>query len=278
MAGLFLGRNDSLRTGWRALFFYLTVMAGYGFVRWGLPGAGPLGLCAVLLLASWLFLALEARPLASLGLRLDRAWVLDYGRGLLLGAAVITATAALLWAAGGFRPVRNPACGPLTLASGALFYLVPAVNEELTFRGYIFQRLEWRLGPWASLALMSLLFGGAHLANPGMSGGLAALAFLNIFLAGVLLGLAYLGTRSLALPMGLHLGWNWAQGTLFGFGVSGTSARGLFRPVWGNRPYWLTGGAVGLEGSLFCTFFCLAACAVVFYRYKLNCLVSVKRT
>jgi len=267
---LFLGRSGSLRCGWRALAFYLAVSAGYGFLLWalhGVPGvpraAYPAGLCAVLLLASWLFLTLEARPLRSLGLRLGAAWARDYGKGLLAGMAVILLTAALLFLLGGFHLARNPASGAGTLASGAVLYLVPAVNEELGFRGYLFQRLEWGLGTWGGLALLSLLFATAHLGNPGQAGALRLLAFVNIFLAGVLLGLAYLGTRSLALPMGLHLGWNWTQGTLLGFGVSGTSATGLFSPTLWNLPPWLTGGAFGLEGSLACTLVCGLACLLM---------------
>ena len=281
--GLFLGRTESLRCGWRALAFYLAASAGYGFLLWGLravPGvpraAFPLGLCAVLLLVSWLFLALEARPLPSLGLRLGRAWAVDYGRGLLAGAAVMLGTAALLYLLGGFHLARNPACGPGTLASGALLYLVPAVNEELGFRGYIFQRLEAGLGTWGCLVLMALLFAAAHLGNPGQAGAMRVLAFLNIFLAGMLLGLAYLGRRSLALPMGLHLGWNWTQGTLLGFGVSGTSATGYFTPALRNLPVWLTGGAFGLEGSLAGTVACGVACLLLTHLVPITPLDSIK--
>jgi hypothetical protein len=76
-------------------------------------------------------------------------------------------------------------------------------------------------------------------------------------LAAILLGLCYLRTRSLALPIGLHLGWNWAQGSLLGFGVSGTTeVQGLWRPVFHGRPEWLTGGAFGLEASLPCALVC----------------------
>lgn len=268
--GLFLGRTDSLRFGWRAFFFYVVVSTGYALaLRAGLPRAAlPLALCAVLLLASWLFTALEARPLQSLGLRPGRAWARAYGLGFLAGAAVILATAAVLFACGGFRLARNPACGQWVLAQGALLYLVPAVNEELAFRGYIFQRLEKGLGTPACLLVMSLLFAAAHLPNPGMAGEARFLAVLNITLAGLLLGLAFLGTRSLALPMGLHLGWNWAQGTLLGFGVSGTSPQGFLSPVLLHRPLWLTGGAFGLEGALPCTVVCLAACLFMAWHFR----------
>jgi len=270
-----LGTTKELRPGVRALLFYLAVSTVYALVVWllrsvpGLPAAAyPLGLLAVLLLVSRLALALESLPLSSLGLRLDGAFARDYVRGLLAGTAIIALTALGLYGLGGFRLVRTPGAPPWllgagTLVTGALVYLVPALNEELAFRGYLFQRLEQSLGTWAGLAAMSALFALAHLANPGMAGTTEILACLNIFLAGWILGLAYLRTRSLALPMGLHLGWNWAQGSLLGFGVSGTEPRGLFTPVFQAKPLWLTGGRFGLEGGLPCTIVCLIVCLIL---------------
>ena len=270
MIDLFLGRTNSLRWGWRAFFFYVVVSFTYALLAWALHNAGgrvpeaayTLGLFAVLLLASWLFLALEARPLVSLGLRLGPAWVRDFAKGLAGGAGIIALSAAGVFAWGGFHLVRTPGSGIATLGLGALVYLVPALNEELAFRGYIFQRLEKSLGPWACLGVMALLFAAAHLGNPGMTGSTRVLALLNIVMAGIL-GLAYQRTRSLALPMGLHLGWNWAQGALFGFDVSGTSARGFFLPVLHPSPGWVTGGAFGLEGSIVCTVVCAGGCLLL---------------
>lgn len=266
MGDLFLGREGALRSGWRAFLFYLSASAAYGVFLWAFPGlprtVTPLGLFAVLFAASWLFLAVEGRPLASLGLRLGFRWALDFAKGLLGGVSIILGTALILLAAG-LRLSRNLDGGWGPLALGALLYLVPALNEELAFRGYLFQRLENGMGTAPALLAMSVLFAAAHLDNPGMTGATGCVAFLNIFLAGLILGLAYLRTRSLALPMGIHLGWNWAQGALLGFGVSGTAAQGFWVPRLLSRPEWLTGGTFGLEGSIPCTFVCLiAACAM----------------
>jgi hypothetical protein len=270
MGDLFLGKNDALRPGWRAFAFYLATFLTYGLVQGLLPGLRraprsvyPLALFAVLLLTSSLFLRSEGRRLSSLGLRPGRTWIQEFTWGLLGGLGIIGLTAALAFAAGGFRLAPNPSEGSLALLSGAAFYLVPALNEELTFRGYIFQRVEWSLGRWGALALLSLLFAAAHWSNPGMEGPTRVMASLNITLAGVILGLAYLATRSLALPMGIHVAWNWTQGSLLGFGVSGTTPKGYFSPVFKGRPEWLTGGAFGLEASLPCTLVCVVACAVL---------------
>jgi len=177
---------------------------------------------------------------------------------LLIGSAALTTR--LL---GGFQFSRAPGAGGWVLAQGALFYLLPALTEELTFRGYIFQRLETSLGPRSTLIVTALLFSAAHLGNPCPDPWTRARASLTILAAGLLLGLAYQGTRSLALPMGIHLGWNWTQGSLLGFGVSGTEAPGLLAPHLKGSGGWLTGGTFGLEGGIPCLVFCLLACILM---------------
>ena len=112
------------------------------------------------------------------------------------------------------------------------------------------------------------LFALGHWGNPGMHGATRAWATLNIGLAAILLGFCYLRTRSLALPIGVHLGWNWAQGSLLGFGVSGTTdIKGVWSPVFHGRPEWLTGGAFGLEASVVCTLVC-SATILVLWRWR----------
>jgi membrane protease YdiL (CAAX protease family) len=83
-----------------------------------------------------------------------------------------------------------------------------------------------------------------------MNGGVKTLASINIFLASILFGFAFLNTKSLAMPLGIHFMANWVQGGLLGFGVSGTDQSGLFIPVFRQDFDWLTGGAFGLEASL----------------------------
>jgi membrane protease YdiL (CAAX protease family) len=126
-----------------------------------------------------------------------------------------------------------------------------ALLEELLFRGFLFQRLVAGIGAWPTQLLLAVLFAVAHAGNPGMEGATAVWASIDIGLAAILLGLAYLRTRSLALPFGLHLGWNWAQGYLLGFGVSGFDHTGWLQPVFLDKPQWLTGGTFGPEASVF---------------------------
>ena len=83
-----------------------------------------------------------------------------------------------------------------------------------------------------------------------MAGGMKVMASINIFLASIMFGLAFIRTGSLAMPLGLHWMANWVQGRILGFGVSGTEQLGLLKPIFGQAPVWLTGGQFGLEASL----------------------------
>jgi CAAX protease family protein len=131
---------------------------------------------------------------------------------------------------------------PTALIASAIF---PAINEELVFRGIIFRWIEEFGGSWVALLVTSTLFGAAHLLNPHAS----PLAALGIaFEAGVLLGAAYMLTRSLWLPMGLHAAWNFAQGEIYDVPVSGTKVHGMVDATLSGPPL-LTGNGFGLEAS-----------------------------
>jgi membrane protease YdiL (CAAX protease family) len=129
------------------------------------------------------------------------------------------------------------------LISAALF---PAVSEELVFRGILFRWLEEWGGSWVALVLTSALFGAGHLANPHASWIAAVAIALE---AGVMLGAAYMLTRSLWLPMGIHAAWNFAQGEIYDIPVSGTPVHGIVQSNLSGPPL-LTGAGFGLEASL----------------------------
>ena len=84
-----------------------------------------------------------------------------------------------------------------------------------------------------------------------MVGSIKILASVNIFIASLLFGFAFIKTKSLAMPLGIHFMANWVQGTLLGFGVSGNDELGLLKPQFTMAPEWITGGTFGLEASLF---------------------------
>ena len=129
------------------------------------------------------------------------------------------------------------------LLGAAIF---PAISEELVFRGILFRWIEEFGGSWMALLLTSVFFGAAHLANPNAS----PIAAVGIaFEAGVMLGAAYMLTRSLWLPMGIHAAWNFTQGEIYDIPVSGTKVHGFVQARLTGDPL-LTGNGFGLEASL----------------------------
>lgn len=123
-------------------------------------------------------------------------------------------------------------------------------TEELLFRGFLFRRLLDGLATWPAQFLVAALFVLTHSDALRGLGPLAFLAGANVFLASIAFGLAYLRTRSLAMPFGLHLAADVAQGPILGFGVSGTEGASLLVPVASGAPLWLSGGKFGLEASV----------------------------
>ena len=281
MDKLFHTADGSLRNGWKALLFGLAAALCSGFAATfagALPGTAPrlpaawFSFAAFLGL-SWVFLELEGRPLGSVGLQLDRRWARELMLGAAAGATLMGLMALGAHLGGGFHLARSPHAGFGQLLAGAWLYLGVAFSEELLFRGYAFQRLLRGMGLWPAQARMALLFAGMHWPNPGMAGATRAWASLSITLAAILLGLCYLRTRSLALPIGLHLGWNWTQGSLLGFAVSGLHGPGWWTPVLHHRPSWITGGSFGLEATLPCAVVAAGACLALAWR-PINSLLN----
>lgn len=136
------------------------------------------------------------------------------------------------------------------LIGSFFFYLLVSVAEELVFRGYILGRLlRTRMNKFLSLGLTSFLFTCLHLMNPNLD----FLPLLNLFLAGLLLGATSIYTRNLWFPISLHLFWNWLQGPVLGYEVSGNKLGESLLKLHLSNNTLLNGGAFGFEGSLLCT-------------------------
>jgi membrane protease YdiL (CAAX protease family) len=149
-----------------------------------------------------------------------------------------------------------------TLLSTFGFLLLAALTEELMFRGLPLQLLVDGVGEWPAMIGMSVLFGAVHMNNPGAS----VLGTFNTIVAGILLSLAYVRTRSLWLPYALHAGWNVGLGFVFGFSLSGVDIASLWTTgVAGSDT--ILGGAYGPEGGLLATFI-FAASTVLVERIK----------
>lgn len=261
-----------LRNGWWVLIFLACVAATALAYRPLSQGLQALGVAkdwlhpapvVMALLATWICTRLRREPLASVGLRLDRRWAREFAMGGALGLGAMALVTGMIVAVGGVRFELDPARSLGGMAFGLYMFASVALLEELLFRGFLFQRLVAGIGVWPTQLALAALFAVAHWGNPGMEGVAMFLATVDIALAAILLGLAYLRTRSLALPIGLHLGWNWTQGHLLGFGVSGVDLTGWLRPVFQGKPAWLTGGEFGPEASVLGVVADLAMLAIV---------------
>ena len=260
MKKLFFNDSQGLRNGWWILIFaclFLISRAAYTPLSHGLKSAGvsaqwlePLRFTFVLLV-TWVCTRLRREPLSSVGFRLDRRWWKESATGTLIGAASMLVIVGLIWMADGIRLQLDPLRSASALLYGLYLFTCVALFEETLFRGFLFQRMVDGVGVWAAQILVALLFAMGHWGNPGMSGATEVVATLDLGLGAVMLGLAWLRTGSLALPIGLHLGWNWMQGNVLGFGVSGFDYAGWFKPTFLDRPQWVTGGEFGPESSVF---------------------------
>lgn len=167
------------------------------------------------------------------------------GRGLLVGTLLFSAVVAVAAVLGVYRvtgPGDFSTVIPILIGSA----IVPAFTEEVLFRGILFRWIEEFGGTWAALIVSSAFFGAAHLLNPDATW---FSSFAIAVEAGLLLGGAYMLTRSLWMPIGLHAAWNFTQGAIFGVPISGHASQGLVRAEL-QGPALLSGGGFGLEASV----------------------------
>jgi uncharacterized protein len=220
---------------------------------------GPLLLVTAVLLGYWLGAKwIERRNPTELA---ARRLLPEASLGLVIGLALFSAVMAVLWAAGAYRP--SGWLGKTHLASGLVLALLSGVLEEVIFRGFLFRLFSTILGTWGSLSLTAALFGLLHAKNPSATVGSTLAITLE---AGILLGAAYAATKRLWLPIGLHIGWNFCEGSVFGMTLSGHEMEpGLIGGTLQGTPL-LTGGAFGPEASLVAVLLCFAVAVVFLWR------------
>lgn len=270
MKNIFINKETGLlRAGWRIFLFLVLFMGltvgGMITVRWilgGLPKLSPQQWTVVGVTATTaVYIArrfLDKRSFVSLGLKVDRLAVLDVIAGIVNSALVMTTVYFMMLGLGlidfhGFTWWTDE----VNVEVGFQMAVVPVVLiviyklsivawwEELVFRGYIFQNLIAGMGLIWAIVISSLAFGLIHILNPDGT----VLGGILIVLITPQLIYAYLKTGQLWLPIGLHLGWNFFQASIFGFAASGQESPSLISqsPV---GPEWLSGGEFGAEGSI----------------------------
>lgn len=207
-----------------------------------------LGLCAALLLAHWIVLVhVDRRGWDAVGLDHAAARPATLAWSAALGAGAIALPVLALVAAGWMRTEAGPPGSSLAAAGRALAILAPAAFlEELLMRGYIFAALRDGLGLVGALVLTSVVFGLVHLANPGAN----AVAIVMVTIAGVLLGMVLVATRSLYAATMAHLAWNFVLAGVLHVAVSGLGFTTPDYRLVETGPDWMTGGAWGPEGGI----------------------------
>ncbi len=288
-ARLFVDSRGHLRGPWRlGIFLVLVVLLTIALREivlriWGVPDNGAsiavsvaIMLPAALGASGTVMARLERLPLLALGLQWNRLGARSFLLGSLLGFALIGSVTLLLVLLGWLRWI--PAAGDTAdYASAGLWLGVllagAAWTEELLFRGYPLQVLAQIAGFPFAIAVTSVLFGLAHLGNPGA----APLAMVNITLAGVLLGVAYWRTYSLWYVTGVHFGWNWSM-SLADLSVSGQPLGMPSVDAVVEGPVLWTGGAFGPEGGILLTVVSVVAIGWIWRTRRLTRSLEIQAT
>ncbi|MDX1617556.1 MAG: type II CAAX endopeptidase family protein [Balneolaceae bacterium] len=268
-------REHRLRAGWRLVIQFLLMLAllfGMQYLLTYLIDSSTFlinRLPAVIAFTGSCWVAaryLDNRPFLSFGLSVDRRWFREFGAGMLIGGAVMAVIFLLQLALGwiALEPVNwagtagdNGGFGGILVSILGFFAGMVLVGfyEELVFRGYqITNLIEGFRSPEGgearpvimAVGISSVFFGILHAGNPNAD----LVSTLNIMLAGGVLAAPYIVTGSLALPVGLHASWNFFQGGIFGFPVSGKTPPASLLQINETGPDLFTGGAFGPEAGL----------------------------
>lgn len=270
MKHLFLNPNTGIiRAGWRIIIFIFIFMAIDLFLTFtvreilgSLKGGGLLwfillGLSATL--AAFISRKyVDKESLTSLGLHFNKLALLDVIIGVVIGALIMTGMYFTLLYAGLIKfesfswwmenvgPDLNFSTAGISIMLGMILqFTIVAWWEEITFRGIFLQNISKGLGLTWGVILSTIIFALIHLGNPGAT----VLSTALIMIVTLQLVYAYLKSGQLWLPIGLHLGWNFFQASIFGFSSSGHSSPTMITqsPI---GPDWLSGGNFGAENSI----------------------------
>ena len=205
---------------------------------------------------------IEKNALSSLGF-VKRNWLKYLGWGIMFSLVQMGVIALVYQVSGiGSFELNELSLEPILFILGLFpFWLLQGGTEEVATRGWLLTRIAARTNLPLAIVISSSLFGILHMGNAGVT----FLSVLNIILDGVLAGLLFIYTDSIWLVVAQHGTWNYVQGNLLGFQVSGTGAdASIFSFTMGDGPDWLTGGAFGAEGSIITTLVLLLSLVIVY--------------
>ncbi len=267
---IFINRNRQIRSGWKiglvlaclltglVLYQIVSIVSGISDVvadEWSI--ATPLIFGGSVLFVLWI---LDHKKPKDIGLTRLKGNFGNLLFGFLLGAVSMTVIFVILLVTGHIA-LENGFMSPdisMSLLWGLILFILVGIQEELFSRGYcifVFQQMNCL---WVSVLLSSLLFTLLHGLNPHINW----IGMLNIFLVGFLFAFMYLKTGNLWMPIGYHISWNYFEGNIFNFPVSGSRFDGLYH-IQILRNDIISGGFFGPEGGILTTLVILIGFGVV---------------
>lgn len=187
---------------------------------------------------------------------------MDWLAGLVIAVLIIGGGSFILQVLG-YVDIKKLEANYGVLGLNFLLFIVVSLTEEISMRGYVLNNLLSVMNRYAALAITAVLFALMH----GLNANMTWLSMLNLFLAGLILGATYIFTKNLWFPISLHLFWNFLQGPVLGYNVSGNVTESLFSAV-PNGNTIISGGDFGFEGSIVCSVLIVIVTAGIFYYYE----------
>jgi len=269
---ILLNENHELRSGWKFTAYWVLFVILLIAISIAIPlGTEPQTQLERLIMVTIPFIPavgafllmlkfVDKAPVAVFGVTFHQRWLRDVNVGLVTSAGMLVVLVVTTGVWGGFTMLwtgTDAATRSLIVTIAVL--IIAAAQEELIFRGYPLQILMKGIGPWPAILTMSTTFGLVHLLNPNAT----IVGAINTMLAGLMLSIAYLRTRSLWLPYGLHLGWNVGLGFVLGYPLSGIKIDSLWSTI-ARAPQWLIGSEYGPEGGIIGTIIFSVTSAVLY--------------
>lgn len=208
---------------------------------------------------------LDKKKIREMGLTSIKSNSNEFLVGLVAGAITISIVSIGIICFGNVEfvnPVNKPNIS-LSLVYGLIAFAFVGFGEEILSRGYIMSVLKQTRSKWVVLVGPALIFAMLHLANNGIS----ILAFINLFLVGLLFAYMFMKSKNIWMPIGYHITWNYFQGYIWGFGVSGNDVQGLYK-IKNVSDNIINGGAFGPEGGLMVTIVICLTFGFVYWYYK----------
>lgn len=216
----------------------------------------------------FLWKLLDKKKVEDMGITSIRKGKKELLIGLLMGAVSITIVCIALLIFGDAQLVNSISEPKISLSAliGLVSFIFVGFGEEIFGRAYIMSILKQTKNKWAIILISSIIFAALHLFNNAIG----ILPLINLFLAGILFGYMFMKSNNIWMPIGFHITWNYFQGYIWGFQVSGNEVNGIYQVKTMSNNI-INGGAFGPEGGLVVTFILIISLLFVrlYYRDKI---------